>query len=282
MLILALLAALPLEPAGSAYADAKGVALRSPEGVACTDSGTVVAADTGNGRLVTFRFQGGALAPGAEVRAPELGFPTRLQIDSKGNVLSLDGRGRRIVRIGAGGGFAGFVEPSGIPQASGFFPVAFKLDAADRIWVLDALSRRVVALDPAGKFVRQLALPAGGSFTDVAVDSRGGLFVADGVKGAIWTLQGDKFTPLTRSLPDVLSFASYLAVSAQGPLVVVDSHGNGLVALGRDGTFLGRRLSIGWNEGSIYYPGQICIDSRGDVFVADRGNHRIQAFTPGK
>ena len=65
-------------------------------------------------------------------------------------------------------------------------------------------------------------------------------------------------------------------------IVLVDKHGNGLLVLGPDGSFLGRRLSIGWGEGLVYYPGQICIDGNGDIFVADRGNNRLQAFAPAK
>ena len=283
-LLLLLAAALPLDPASSGYADEKGVALRRPEGVACTDTGTVVAADTGNGRLVLFTFRDGKLVPGGEVRAPELGSPTRLQLDSKGNVLALDAKGRRVVRVGAGGAFAGFLQLSGIPQGNGFFPIAFKLGPGDAVYLLDASSARVVVVNAAGAFQRELALPPGGSFTDVAVDAQGTVYALDGVRAQVYLAAPgtSKFVPLGKQLKDVLSFPGYITVTAQGPIVLVDQHGNGLVVLGKDGAYLGRRLSIGWSEGLVYYPGQVCIDSRGDAFVADRGNNRIQAFTAPK
>jgi DNA-binding beta-propeller fold protein YncE len=283
-LALVIAAALPLDPASSGYADEKGVALRSPEGVACTDAGTVVAADTGNGRLVLFTFRDGKLVPGGEVRAAELGRPTRVQLDSKGNVLALDGKGRRVVRIGAGGAFAGFLQLAGIPQGNGFFPIAFKVGPGDAVYLLDASSARVVVVDPAGAFQRQLDLPRGGSFTDIAVDSQGAVYAVDGVRAQVYVAAPNTaaFRPLGKPLKDVLNFPGYLTLTSQGPLVLVDQHGNGLVVLGRDGSFLGRRLSIGWSEGLVYYPGQVCIDSRGDAFVADRGNNRIQAFIAPK
>jgi DNA-binding beta-propeller fold protein YncE len=283
-LALVVAAALPLDPASSGYADEKGVALRSPEGVACTDAGTVVAADTGNGRLVLFNFRDGKLVAGGEVRAPELGRPTRVQLDSKGNVLALDGKGRRIVRIGAGGAFAGFFQPAGIPQGNGFFPIAFKIGPSDSVYLLDASSARVVVVDASGAFQRQLDLPRGGSFTDIAVDAQGDAFAIDGVGAQLYLARAatSTFAPLGNALKDVLNFPTYLTLTAQGPLVLVDQHGNGLVVLGRDGSFLGRRLSIGWSEGLVYYPTQVCIDSRGNTFIADRGNHRIQAFIAPK
>ena len=276
---LLLAAALPLEPASSAYADQNGVALRSPEGIACTESGAVVAADTGNGRLVLYAFKDGKLAGGAEVRVPELGQPARLQIDSRGDVLALDGKGRRIARIGAGGAFQGFLEMKNVPPANGFFPVSFKLDAADHAWVLDVASARVLILDAAGDFARQIELPTGAVITDIALDPRGRLFAVDGPRAQLYVLEKGGFVSLGKPLKEYLSFAGFLTVSPQGPLVIVDKTGNGLVLVGRDGAFLGRRLSIGWSEGYVYYPGQVCIDAKGNAFVADRGNHRIQAFT---
>src|SRR4051812_12512586 len=110
--------------------------------------------------------------------------------------------------------------------------------------------------------------------TDLALDSRGTLYWIDARTGEL--------SPTHKSVKEFMSFPGSLTVSPQGLLVLADKTGHGLVILGRDGTFLGRRLSIGWSEGSIYYPGQVCIDSRGNVFVADRGNNRIQAFAPGK
>jgi hypothetical protein len=50
------------------------------------------------------------------------------------------------------------------------------------------------------------------------------------------------------------------------------------VILGKDGSFLGRQLSMGWKEGLLYYPTQMCINEKREVFIADGGNSRIQIF----
>lgn len=275
---------LPLTPAGSAYSDLSGAPLKAPEGVACGGRGYVVGADSANGRLVTWTFKDGALTGGVPIRFPELGTPVRVQIDSKGNVLSLDQRTRRIVRVGDQGKFGGFVQPRGVPPARGFFPVAFKLDAADNIYLLDIASARVVVLDAAGAFVRQLAEPAGATLSDIAVDAHGSILAVAGAHAVVYAAKvgAASFEPLSKGLRDYASFPSYVTTTAQGLIVLVDNHGNGLLVLGPDGSFLGRRLSIGWSEGLVYYPGQICIDADGDIFVADRGNNRVQAFTPAK
>jgi hypothetical protein len=120
-------AAVGFTPAISLYADAKDRALSRPEGVACTDDGTVVVADTGNARLVTYSVKVGDVTGGAEIQVPQVTMPLRVQVDSKRNVLVLDGRSRSIVRLDPKGAFKGYVEAKG---ATGkVVPAAFKVDA---------------------------------------------------------------------------------------------------------------------------------------------------------
>jgi hypothetical protein len=64
----------------------------------------------------------------------------------------------------------------------------------------------------------------------------------------------------------------------RGKLFVVDQNGNAVVRLGTDGSFQGRDLAIGWHDGAVYYPAQLCINKGGDVFLADRANNRVQIF----
>jgi hypothetical protein len=52
--------------------------------------------------------------------------------------------------------------------------------------------------------------------------------------------------------------------------------------LGIDGSYQGRQLSIGWSEGLVNYPGQLCVTESGATFVADRYNNRVQAFSTAK
>jgi hypothetical protein len=53
----------------------------------------------------------------------------------------------------------------------------------------------------------------------------------------------------------------------------------GVVVLGNDGSYQGRQLTLGWSEGSVYYPSQLCVNEKGIAAIADRGNHRVQVFT---
>jgi DNA-binding beta-propeller fold protein YncE len=260
----------------AAYGDAKGVALKAPQGVACTAEGRVVVADTGNKRLLPFVLKDRALVPGTPIAFPELGTPARVQIDSRGNVLALDSRARRIVRVSDDGRFGGFVTPKGVPPAKGFFPVSFRVGPGDDLYVLDAASSRVVVLDKTGAFLRALAEPAGASFADIAVDpAKGSLFAVDGRAGKVY-LGGS----VLGNVKDLVTYATAIEVTPRGRLLLADNHGHALIELLADGTFLSKRSAMGWSEGRVYYPEQVCVDGQGDVFVADRGNNRVQVFAP--
>jgi hypothetical protein len=36
---------------------------------------------------------------------------------------------------------------------------------------------------------------------------------------------------------------------------------------------------FGWKDGFLRYPAQLCVNDKGEVYVADRENSRVQIFT---
>lgn len=261
------------------YTDGADVQLRRPEGVACDDRGALVVADTGNARLLVYSFKDGTLDGGTQVKLSQLPYPVRVQIDSKGFVLALDRRARKIVKVDAKGAFAGYVEMKGGSGAP-VTPAAFKLDASDNVYVLDIVAGRVVVVSQEGRITRELPLPQAAGITDVAVDSGGRVYLVDSVTATVFAAEpsAKAFQPLSKSLKEMISFPTYLTPDNRGKLYLVDQNGNGIVRLGTDGAFLGRELAIGASEGSVYYPGQLCLTADGDVFLADRDNNRVQVF----
>jgi hypothetical protein len=266
------------------YIDAKEQPLLAPEGVACADNGAVVVADTGNHRLLFYTYKDGRLDGGSEVKLVQLTSPVRLQITSKGELLALDGKTRKIVKVGADGVFAGLLEPKGLEGPGEPVIGAFKVDASDSVWVLDIAGRRVLALDGAGKVTRQVKLPpAAGTVTDIALDVGGTLYALDGVGAAVWVAEkgATEVKLLAKDLKDKMSFPIYLT-AAKGRLFLVDQYGSGIALLGVDGSYQGRQLSIGWSEGLVNYPSQLCLTEAGAAFVADRFNNRVQVFATSR
>jgi streptogramin lyase len=262
------------------YQDDKEVQLKTPEGVACDDAGNVVVADGGNGRLLKFRYVGGTLSAVTELKPAGVTYPRRLQLDSKGNVLVLDSKARKIFRVDPTGAVKGTIELKAGATALQAYPMAFKVDAADNVFVVDSVGARVVVFDPGGAVSRQVDLPKGTTaITDVHVDASGTIYVVDGSQAAIWSADkaATSFKPFTPSMKDKMNFPAYMT-GTKGRLFLVDQNGMGIVVLGADGAFQGRQLAIGWGDGYLYYPAQLCINSAGTAFLADRSNNRIQIF----
>jgi sugar lactone lactonase YvrE len=201
-----------------------------------------------------------------------------VQLDSKGDVLVLDRKAKRIARLDPKGLFKAWVDAKGVADV---VPGAFKLDAADNLYVLDLAGRAILVLDPSGAVTRRIDFAKNKVlFTDVAVDLAGTVYAVDALGATVWAIEkgGAELKPFSKSLKEMMSFPSYLAMDGKGTMYVVDQNGMGVVLLGADGSYVGRRLAIGWSEGTVYYPAQVCVTSTGDMLLADRGNNRVQQF----
>jgi sugar lactone lactonase YvrE len=266
----------------SVYFDEKGGGLKQPEGVACNEKSFLVVGDTGNDRLVRYSFLEKNLKAGTEIKIPQLSNPIRIQINSKGEIFALDGKRRRVVRLTPEGAFKGYVDPEGVPSPSAFVPRSFKIDRNNSIYILDIFTGRVLVLNSEGKYQKQIPFPKDyGFFSDLSVDSKGTLILVDCVKAMVFSAAKDSnnFSPLTKNLREYLNFPTSITTDNRGTIFVVDENGGGIVILGQDGSFQGRQLNMGWNEGLLYFPSQMCVNEKGEVFIADRGNSRIQIFT---
>ena len=153
----------------------------------------------------------------------------------------------------------------------------------------------IVKLDPQGKLLK--------AFGEGLFVRPHGLFLDH--EGNIWTTdqyaeegrgnQVIKFSPDGEVLmtlgtagvvgegPYVFTGPSAVAVAAStGDIFVADGHGNGgvdrVVKYSKDGEFLMTWGRNGYGPGEFRDPHDIAVDSRGRVFVADRGNNRIQIF----
>lgn len=149
------------------------------------------------------------------------------------------------------------------------FPHSLLVDKDDHIWVTDCgvkdgRGNQVFKLDTDGHVLLTLGKKGvlGGSPenfvgpTDVAVSSDGTIFVADG--HAALALGGGEF----------YGFAKGEQTGSRMRILKFDKTGKFLLAWGKEGT----------GPGEFNVPHGIAIDSTGRVFVADRGNNRIQIF----
>jgi hypothetical protein len=265
----------------SASVDDKGAALKFPEGIACSDTELFVA-DTENGRLVRYSYQEKNLKGGDEIKVSQIAFPVRLQLNSKGEIIALDGRTHKVVRLSGAGAFMGNIDPQGVSAPDSYSIKSFKLDASDNIYLVDIFGERVLKLDQGGKLINQIPFPKGYGFvTDVAVTLGGDILLLDSVKSIVYVSKKDSpaFVPFTKEMSGYMNFASYITTgSGSADIYLLDEDGGAVVVIGPDGAFKGRQLGLGWKPGMLYYPTQMCMNKKGDVFIADRNNSRVQIF----
>jgi hypothetical protein len=270
-----------LKYVASVYFDDKGTGLRLPEGVACDGNGQVLVGDTGNDRLIRYTYRDNTVSGGSVIATPQLSAPSRVQLSSKGEIYALDGKQRRIVRLSPAGEFKDVLAFDGVPAGTTVVTKSFAIDSADNIYVLDIFSARVLVLNAQAQFQRSLPFPADTEFgSDLAVDAAGTVFLLDAIKRKMFSAAKDasSFAPLGGDLTEFLATLPTYMTASKGAIFVVEGNGSSIVGFGRDGSFLSRQLTMGWNEGTLNHPSQICINDKDEVFIADRDNSRIQVF----
>lgn len=264
----------------SVYADSQGTGLNLPEGIACGADGQIVIGDTGNDRLLRFTYRDKTFSGGAEIKIPQLAAPSRVQLNSKGEIYVLASTQQRIVHLTPAGEFKEVLAFTGAPPST-VVPKSFAIDRADNLYVLDVFSSRVLVLDSQGQFQKALPLPDDTGFvSEVTVDPAGNAFLIDSVKRRLFSAgkEATAFTPVGGDLTQFIGTMPSYMTTSKGTIFVAEGNGSRIVGFGRDGSFLTRQLAMGWNEGALNHPAQVCISDTDEAFIADRDNSRIQVF----
>ncbi|PLX46799.1 MAG: hypothetical protein C0613_16025 [Desulfobulbaceae bacterium] len=264
----------------SLYSDNAGISLKNPEGVACAGT-TVVAADTANRRLLRFSVQDKTVSAATVYELEEDVVPLTVQISITGDLLVLDGKTRRILRLNEAGELQGRLEITGLPAPARTAFRNFKVDREGNIHLLDLFGQRLITVNEEGAYLRQIDLPAEhGFFADLAVSSQGEIYLLDSVRAQVYLAGKDatEFTALSRPMKDLMNFPVSIAVDRGGTLYLLDQYGSGLALVNRTGDFAGRKISMGWAESQLLYPAQACISQEDTLAIADRDNNRVQLF----
>jgi sugar lactone lactonase YvrE len=183
---------------------------------------------------------------------------------------------------------------------------AVALDHAGHIWIADRCAANSCAdssLDPIlefdahGQFIKafgagRLLFPHG-----LFIDQADHIWVTDGhVAGGKGddVLEFDQNGKLLRTLgkpgisgdgPDTFHEPNAVLIAPNGDIFVADGHmpgqGNArVVQFNRDGRFIRQWGGHGSGPGQFEMPHALAMDSKGRLFVGDRGNNRIQIFDP--
>ncbi len=168
------------------------------------------------------------------------------------------------------------LDPSGKPViAFGggriIWPHGMDVDRQGNVWVADARAATEAEL-------KQFPNAAGKGHTVIKFSPKGEVLMTLGTPG----VAGDP--------PKAFTEPNDVFVAPDGSIFVAESHGAqfldapGPGAIGRiskfrpDGTFIKSWGTFGYGESEFRGPHSLAMDSQGRLFVADRGNRRIQIF----
>jgi streptogramin lyase len=118
--------------------------------------------------------------------------------------------------------------------------------------------------------------------SDVAIDSEGNVWVADGVNNCIlkFNSKGEYLSQFgSYGAENGQFFAPYgLAIDSEGNIWVADTANSRIQKFNSKGEYLSKFGSEGGGNGQLYLPYDLAIDSKGNIWVADTTNSRIQKF----
>ena len=317
--------------------DATGTAARfnNPQGVAVDSTGILYVADTGNHtiRKITPAGVVTTLAGSAGISGSADGLgtgarfylPSGVAVDTAFNVYVADTRNYTIRKITAVGvvttiagsaGNVGSADAVAGPGSAARFnnPEGLAVDTAGKVFVADTGNHTIREIT-AGGFVITLAGTAGtpgnldgaAAFAlfnapqGIAVDTAGGLFIADTANHRIRRLTAGAVTPIAGSTTGAAgandgtgTAAEFyhpdgLAVDGAGANVYVADTFNltirKVTVAGVTTTLAGMSGGTGIADGSgtearFNNPLSVATDTAGNSYVADTGNHTIRMITP--
>ena len=163
------------------------------------------------------------------------------------------------------------------------------------IWVFHRSDPPILRFDQSGTVVKSFGAGLFAQAHGMTVDRDGNVWVTDSQTKDGKGQQVFKFSPEGKVLmtlgkagvagegTDVFSGPCDVVVGSNGDIFVADGHIAGttvgrIMKFSKDGTFITAWGKRGKGPGEFDTPHAIAMDSRGRIFVADRGNSRIQVF----
>ncbi len=145
-----------------------------------------------------------------------------------------------------------------------------RVDPQDNVWAVDSGSNMVIKFDPEGRVLMTFGRKPEAVTVSESMPASAGT-VPFGGRGVGAGVLGDNFDR-----------PADVAWDTAGNIFVADGHGRGtnarIAKFDKTGHFLKTWGSLGGGPGQFNTPHSIVVDARGNVYVADRGNKRIQVF----
>ena len=167
--------------------------------------------------------------------------PVMCALDCAGTLFNTDERANAVVAINTSGETIGVWGQSGDGPGHLNGPSGIALDADENLWVVNSRDHRVQHFTRDGKYL--------GGFGEFGNE------------------------------PGQLNYPWGISVDpVDGSLVVADWHNSRVQRFSTDGTVMQIIGSPGCGVGELDHPSGVVVDKYGDIYVADRNNHRVLMF----
>jgi sugar lactone lactonase YvrE len=254
-------------------------------GIATDRSGNIYVANTGNDRIDVFDIGGRLLRSfGSSGRAEgQFNTPSGVAADSDGIRAVTDAVNGRVQFLGPDGAV---ISSMGSPNPGPTIlprPVGVAFDVPGNAYVVDQRRGVIVVFSRAtGLPVRTIGSPGSGPGqmldpSAIALDGAGNIYVAD---------SGNRRIVRFTSAGNYLGAITQLGSSVRGVAVTPDGSriyttvGNFVRVWSPAGDEIDSFGGTGRGLGKLNTPSQITLDQAGNLWVADRGNNRVQQFGP--
>src|SRR2546423_12693363 len=193
-----------------------------------------------------------------EVTGVAVNSKAHIFVFSRGNTTgpAYGASAARLLEFGADGKF---VREIGHNLYAWSYAHTVKVDREDNIWVTDKGSDMVIKFNPEGRVVMEF-----GRKQEASEDGTGPLKDAN---------------PPLPPVDGMFRHVTDVAWDASGNAYISDGYVNSRIAkVDKDGNWLKSWGEPGKGPGQLNTPHSIAADAQGNIYVADRGNRRIQVF----
>jgi DNA-binding beta-propeller fold protein YncE len=261
---------------------------RGPTDVALDPLGNVYVVDARNRRVQKLSSTGAFLGKwGPPNRSPRgegsFEYPGPIAVDRDGRVYVGD-LGDEIQIFARDGTFITQWEGDRRRLRIGDSPRAIATDNQNHVYVVG--SDGVGKFGADGTFLDSWRHRRHTSASDVAIDSRGTIYVAEVHEDGKWSRvrvlspAGKELTtwPSVGGGNDRSTGFMRIAVDSVGRVFLVEMWNCRVEVFDASGAFMGRWGSCGFGDGQFDGAGGIAVDAAGKVYVADYSNNRVQVF----